>query len=467
MSQDTPCPDQSQLENFVLGQVDEDLCGQVESHLESCQACISVLRELNASDDLIEAAQAYSSFGSQSEPPAILKGLVDRLKNLDFEPPLHGDPVEDYAPYLDPPQIKGEIGRLGPYGLRKVLGAGAMGVVFLAQEIPLEREVALKLMRASLLRDVGARQRLLREARATAGVVNDHIVPIYSVGEEQGVPYLAMPVLQGESLSDCLAREGKLPTTTVLEVGRQIALGLAAAHGGGLVHRDVKPANVWLEPASPTGSLPDLPTAGKAGCRVRLLDFGLVLEKSCGPHLTEVGLLLGTPAYMAPEQARGKPVDARADLFSLGSVLYAMLTGHPPFQGANNLAVLHALAYHTPAPLRQEVPEVPRSVAALMDKLHAQDRADRFQSAEEVVAALEACRAEIDLPPTKSWRAWIGGKHRFTATALLLVVAGLLLAGSLKVASWFPAGAPGKGAERQFTSYSSLTDRLGRATASH
>src|SRR5439155_2301481 len=198
-----------------------------------------------------------------------------------------------------------ELGRLGPYRVLKVLGAGAMGVVFQAEDPDLQRLVALKVMRPSLATSAEFHRRFLREARLAAAIDHEHIVTVYQVGEDRGVPYLAMKMLQGETLEDRLERPpGRMPLPEVLRVGREIAEGLAAAHERGLVHRDIKPANIWLE--------------GKK-LRVKVLDFGLArlatdsgsaADHDDGP-LTHEGAIIGTPSYMSPEQGRGASVDAR------------------------------------------------------------------------------------------------------------------------------------------------------------
>jgi serine/threonine protein kinase len=185
-----------------------------------------------------------------------------------------------------------------------------------------------------------ARQRSLREARAAAALKHDHIVTIYQVGEDHGVPFLTMELLKGESLDHYLSHVGQLAVAEVLHLGRQIALGLRAAHEKGLIHRDIKPSNIWLEgePGESAGSPTSRGGLARSAVRVKLLDFGLVLsaEKDPAEPLTREGVILGTPAYMSPEQARGERVDPRSDLFSLGCVLYRLCTGRLPFRGATS-----------------------------------------------------------------------------------------------------------------------------------
>jgi serine/threonine protein kinase len=288
---------------------------------------------------------------------------------------LQMPPPPEY-PFLAPPQDLDELGRLGPYRVLKVLGAGAMGIVFQAEDPNLRRLVALKVMRPSLAASAEYHQRFLREARLAAAIDHEHIVTVYQVGEDRGVPFLAMQLLHGMTLDDRLARAGgRLPLPEVLRVGREIAEGLAAAHARGLVHRDIKPANVWLE---------------EGRCRVRIVDFGLARGTEPDAQFSQAGTVIGTPAYMAPEQATGAAVDARCDLFSLGAVLYRAATGKSPFGDRDTLSILSALATRTPAPPHRIVPSLPRMFSGLVMRLLTKDPADRPQSAREVVEAIEA-----------------------------------------------------------------------------
>jgi serine/threonine protein kinase len=298
--------------------------------------------------------------------------------------------------FLAPAQQPDEIGRLGPYRVLQVLGAGGMGVVFQAEDPQLKRPVALKAMLPALAANDSARKRFLREAQAAAAIQHDHIVTIFQVGDDRGTPFLAMEFLRGESLDARLQREGKLPVPEVLRIGREIAEGLAAAHAQGLIHRDVKPANVWLEaralraPSPRTGE--ETITQGGLGAadyRVKILDFGLARTAGADAQLTQVGAIVGTPAYMAPEQANGEPVDHRCDLFSLGCVLYRLCTGELPFKGPDPLTLLLAVFSANPRPPREVNPAVPAGLSDLVMQLLAKKPGDRPQSAGAVAAALE------------------------------------------------------------------------------
>jgi len=298
--------------------------------------------------------------------------------------------------FLAPAQAPDELGRLGPYRVLKILGAGGMGVVYLAQDPQLKRLVALKAMLPGLGASASARQRFLREAQTAAAIKHDHIVSIYQVGEDRGAPYLAMEFLQGESLDQRLQREGKLPLAEVLRIGREMAEGMEAAHECGLIHRDIKPANVWLETRRAGGVSPLInPTdqganAPRSPYRVKILDFGLARAASESAQLTQSGAIVGTPAFMAPEQAKSKNVDHRCDLFSLGVVLYRLCTGAMPFQGDDTISTLMAIATENPPPPSSISGDVPPALSDLVMQLLAKDPAQRPASARDAADRLEA-----------------------------------------------------------------------------
>ena len=264
-----------------------------------------------------------------------------------------------------------------------------MGLVFEALDIVLDRKVALKVLRPGLPAEQAAKARFLREARAMAALSHTHIVSIFQVGEDSGLPYLAMPLLHGETLEALMQKVPRPPLREVARVGAEIADGLAAAHAKGLIHRDIKPSNVWLE--APTG-------------RVKLLDFGLARETDEAVALTNSGFVIGTPAYMSPEQARGEDIDFRSDLFSLGTVLYQMATHVKPFDGPTAVAVLRHLEMHTPQRISIKRPDCPPAFANLVMELLAKDRDQRPATAEVVVRRLQAIDfsklSRVPLAPT-------------------------------------------------------------------
>jgi serine/threonine protein kinase len=306
-------------------------------------------------------------------PPSDAEDTVTAVPQL---APPHG------YDFLAPPQGPNELGRLGPYLIRKVLGTGAMGIVFEAEDSQLKRPTALKVMKPSLAVYAEFHRRFLREAQLAAAIEHEHVVTIYQVGEDRGVPFLAMKLLQGETLEDRLSRtKGRLSVEEVLRIGREIAEGLNAAHERGLIHRDIKPANIWLE---------------RERDRVKIVDFGLARGSGADAHFTQAGAVIGTPSYMAPEQANAEEIDSRCDLFGLGAVLYRTCTGRLPFEGKDTLAVLSALATKTPTEPHKIVPQTPRSLSVLLMRLLAKDRDDRPQSAREVIEAIEGIeRGEV------------------------------------------------------------------------
>ena len=277
---------------------------------------------------------------------------------------------------------------LGDFVVLRKIGEGGMGAVYLAEDRKLGRRAAVKTMKRELAADKTNRDRFAREARAAAAVESDYIVPVWQIGEAaDGTPYIAMPFLQGEMLDARLKREGATSVALVLKVALEVGHGLAAAHAAGLIHRDIKPGNIWLE-GDPAAREP-----ARQVRRCKILDFGLA--RSAGPdgpddtNVTASGAILGTPAYMAPEQARGERVDFRADLFSLGVTLYRMATGRVPFQGPNAMAVLIALTTETHEPVAQLAPHLPPALAALIERLMCKNPAERPASAAEVASAVK------------------------------------------------------------------------------
>ena len=295
-------------------------------------------------------------------------------------PPPTGAPD---APRFGPPAAAGEVGVLGPYRVLKQLGAGGMGAVYLALDTRLDRKLALKVMLPAFAADADAKERFLREARAAAKISHDNVVTVFEADERDGVPYIAMQLLQGYPLDEYLKTKGAPPLPHVIRIARETALGLAAAHALGLVHRDIKTANLWLE--APNG-------------RVKVLDFGLAKPVGSDAELTKSGAVVGTPAYMSPEQARGSKVDARTDLFSLGAVLYRLCTGQNPFRGEHVMAVLAALITDDPTPVRERNPNVSESLATLIHQLLAKKPEDRPQTAADVAKRLRAILDQLAAP---------------------------------------------------------------------
>jgi serine/threonine-protein kinase len=264
------------------------------------------------------------------------------------------------------------------YQLDRSLGNGGMGEVFEATDLTLHRNVAVKLLSPSLVQDEPARARFLREARALAQVNSPHVVVVYDAGEDDDRPYLVMELVEGTTLEQELKRAGRLEPARAVAIATDIASGLASAHEQGIVHRDVKPSNVFLTPSD----------AAKIG------DFGIARLERPDATLTLTGQTFGSPPYVAPEQATGGTVDARADLYSLGCVLFQMLVGRRPFSGDDPVSLVYQHVHTTPPRVDSLHPEVPVALGDLVAGLMSKDPDDRPDSAEEVQRALESVPTE-------------------------------------------------------------------------
>jgi urea transport system substrate-binding protein len=309
--------------------------------------------------------------------------------------------------FLLPPQAPDEIGRLGGYRVLRKMSEGGMAFVFEAEDLELGRKVALKVLKPTIS-DECERKRFFQEARVAAGLHHENIVTIYQFAHDKDVPFLAMEILEGEALDAKLARERWLPVAEALAIARQVAQGLVVAHEAGLIHRDIKPANIWLE-------------SGRGQGHVKILDFGLVKPLQADPHLTARGVILGTPSYMAPEMLACEAVDARTDLYSLGCVMYRMLTGKAPFEDPNHntRAVLAAVIVHNIQPLDELEKQIPRPVAALMLQMLAKNPNDRPANARAVIERLEALeRGDSTIPALGALIATPGPRTASTAPGI-------------------------------------------------
>lgn len=289
--------------------------------------------------------------------------------------------VSDEVPlsYLEPASREDSLGLLGHYEVLNVVGKGAFGMVLRAFDTKLERIVAIKVLAPEMASMSPARKRFLREARTSARIRHENVVRIHSV-EEEPIPYLVMEFIPGRTLQQQIEERGPLDLPSVLRLGKQIAEGLAAAHAQDLIHRDIKPGNILLE--------------GDMEERVKITDFGLARTVD-DASMTQSGMIAGTPMYMAPEQANGHNLDQRADLFSLGSVLYQMVSGRPPFRAPSTIAVLKRVTEETPRSILEIIPETPSWICELIGHLHAKNPAERFSSAREVSELLERCADDL------------------------------------------------------------------------
>jgi serine/threonine protein kinase len=386
------------LQALLKGVLPEVEQAELTSHLDECTTCQQKLEELafdGSSWPRFAPSPEMQAAPMESALQRAIQGLQDKARLHQPEP--EQDPDEEISlSFLKPSDKPGVLGCLDCYEVTEAIGRGGMGLVLKALDPSLNRYVAIKLLAPQLATSAAARKRFAREARAAAAVSHEHVVSIYAVDEiEEGLPYLVMEWVPGPSLQERLDGNGPLEIKEILRIGMQTAAGLAAAHAQGVIHRDIKPANILLE-----------------NCieRVKITDFGLARTVD-DATLTQSGVLAGTPQYMAPEQARGEPHDHRADLFSLGSVLYTMCTGRQPFRASSTLAVLRRVSDDTARPIQELNPELPEWLAEIIETLHSKSPPDRFQSAAEVAEVLGQHLAHLQ-QPTVVPRPWSGRAPR-------------------------------------------------------
>ncbi len=398
------CPPSTAFDALLDGTLGPDEEARLAAHLDGCAAC---RQHLAARTALLAAEVPIPPVSPPRE-----KVLEQLLRDLKAESRWSGaekaSPAEGAVTGAEP----WSGGRLGPYEVRAVLGRGGMGVVLLAFDPALHRLVALKVLAPHLATLPDARRRFAREGRAIAAVSHENIVAVHAVAEAGGLPLLVMEYVPGTSLQERLNAGGPLPLDEVVVIGLHVARGLAAAHARGLVHRDVKPANILLQndelgmmkdefgrrqPESPSPPSSFRTPHSAFRIRAKLTDFGLARAVD-DAGLTQPGVVSGTPLYMAPEQARDEAQDHRADLFSLGSVLYTLCTGRPPFQAGSTPAVLRRICEEEPPAVRTVNPAVPEWLARLIAVLHAKDPARRPASAGEVARLLEGYLAHLSRP---------------------------------------------------------------------
>jgi eukaryotic-like serine/threonine-protein kinase len=375
MSVSTKCPSTDELRELIENAAEAD--HTIVAHLDQCSCCQQSLEALaNGEGSLSKTLQEQPALITPESNSAYWPALKSAEMALTVAARDTPAPREDVSlDFLDPPADGSHLGSLSNFNVIRVVGRGGMGVVLHAVDTCLERDVAIKVLDPELANDENARKRFCREARAAASISHENVVAVHQVEREESkdLPFLVMELIGGESLEKKIDREGRLSLREIISIGMQTAAGLAAAHEKGLIHRDIKPGNILLE---------------KSGQRVKLTDFGLA-RLAEDVRLTRTGLVVGTPLYMSPEQARGEEIDARSDLFSLGVVLYELASGVPPFDGKTPLMVLKRVTEENPQPLRERNPDLPEWFVHIVDKLLAKNPKDRFQSAREVADTLE------------------------------------------------------------------------------
>ncbi len=385
----TACPSREQLQALLTDHLPAPDNAAVSQHVGSCDACQAVLEELTSCQHL---SHWRYLMGEGHDSPQVASPLAQRIAVQGETEDRDADPF-DRTEQESLPQVPG-------YRIVRFLRSGGMGAVYEAEHMSLKRHDAVKVILPRYAANPAFRERFLREGQALAGIPNPHVVHVYHAGEANGVLFLAMELLRGESLADRLEREPRPPLSLVLQVGREAAEGLSVAHASGLIHRDVKPSNLWLAQRS---------QAPEAGLTVKLLDFGLARPVTDHADLTHPMWIEGTPDYMAPEQCRGA-TNELTDLYSLGIVLYQMTTGTKPNRADGLLG-------HAAPPPHQVNPEVPLALSRLILRLLAKEPKDRPQSASAVADELRIIRG-----PARRSRRWMLG----VVAALAALVVGVL-----------------------------------------
>ena len=394
------CPKPHDIVQALVGNLDADELESIAAHVEDCLECTAFADQVSNKETL-PGRWSTAIMQRGFRPEALSDEMAARLKRIANSATTCGPAggitsrvSEEIKEILAPPQAEGELGRLGEYRVLRLLGVGGMGLVFEAEDQRLKRRVALKVVRRGQAGDLATQTRFRREAQVIAALDHDHIVPVFEVGEADTVSYLTMPLLAGSSLADVVAQRGPLTVIETIEIGQQVCSALMCAHAKQIVHRDLKPQNIWME----------LREQGRQTDRVRVLDFGLArVCQDTEPTLTDNNAILGTPAYMAPEQIRGQEPDARVDLYGLGVTLYETATGKQPFAAQDTLAILARVATETPLPPHDVRPEIPVELSQLIMQLLSKEAKMRPASAEVVWQSLEQIRKAATSPtPTTS-----------------------------------------------------------------
>ncbi len=363
------CPEREELRQLLDGSLSGERQEECTQHMDSCECCQAKLEEIATEGSNLSQVVEHLHVAVPDTNSAIWPALkeLDNVYQETFVPrptPRRGTPALDF---LQPPTDPAYLGRLAQFDVMRIIGRGGMGIVLEAFDSRLQRHVAIKVLDPELAGDELSRQRFCREARAAASITHENVVAVHQVERDggDGLPYLVMQLISGETLEERLTRVKKMRVREIVRIGLQASQGLAASHAQGLIHRDIKPGNILLEPPND---------------RVKLTDFGLarVIDDV---KLTRTGFVTGTPLYMAPEQAEGEEADPRSDLFSLGAILYEMSVGQPPFKGNSALAILRQIAETKPQPIRELNPAIPSWLADTIEQLLEKKPERRIQSA--------------------------------------------------------------------------------------
>ncbi len=443
------CPPEADLQKFLTGSLPASRLDAVAAHLDVCDACQRSIEALGAAEPFLSEVADQLGRPTPEIDAALARvmaevedGVTTWVEHLGSGAGRRRGPSELPAGLLAKSDEPGLMGTLGTYRIQRVIGRGGMGVVLEARDPLLKRTVAIKVLAAHVAERPDAARLFVREARAAAAVTHENVVTVYAVDQANKIPYMVMEYVEGVSLEERIQEQGRLDLREVVRTGIQVASGLAAAHGRNLIHRDIKPGNILLEKKTRTA---------------KISDFGLARAVDRATK-SQSGLLVGTPEYMAPEQARGDAVDHRSDLFSLGSVLFAMCAGRTPFAAASTRAIINSVAEAVTDDVSELAPDTPGWLVELIERLHAENPAERYQSAGDVARVLREellkmrgltrtsgpVRSELDSPsrnpsPTRSHArpsfgrvlGWLREHWRVACVvALTLLVGGLVFDGT-------------------------------------
>jgi serine/threonine-protein kinase len=382
------CTRSESLKGYLDGALSVAAEAATHRHLESCPACRERLEQL-AGDGVLwrDARQLLADTGHETQAPG-----ADSIRGDANAANLGHSAIEDHLlEWIGATDDPTKLGRVGTFEIIGIVGSGGAGIVLKAHDMRLNRCVAIKVLQPTLAHNAAARKRFERESLAVAAITHQNVVPIHAVHSHKGLPYLVMQFVAGMSLQQRIDAVGPLQVIETVRIAAQIARALAAAHAQGVIHRDIKPGNILLE------SNVD---------RVLVTDFGLarVHDESS----TNSGIVVGTPEYMSPEQCHGDVADQRSDLYSFGSVMYAMCIGSPPFRSDSLMGLLRKICTSAPRRLREVNPDVPDWLEAIIARLMHKQAGERFQTATEVAEILEAECAHLQNPiavrtPQREW----------------------------------------------------------------
>ncbi|QEG21894.1 serine/threonine protein kinase [Mariniblastus fucicola] len=367
--------DSSLLSKYLAGDANADESLQCEQWLKESGSVEELIGELGLSSNDDSLVETLRSLGNETDtaPPAsgesreLLEQIQSLVANRQTAP-------EDFDRILSPAENSDELGRIAHYRVIEFIAGGGMGLVFKAEDTKLNRLVCIKVLNPSLENNRDAVARFSREAKSAAKLRNTRITTVLEFGEHRELPYLVMELLEGQSLRDKLNVAGKLSPATARKITIQIAEGLRYAHQRGFLHRDIKPENIWVTPEGD----------------VKLLDFGLARAIEESDNLTHSGTILGTPNYMSPEQVQGKDLDAKSDLFSVGTVLFEMLTGESPFGKSNLFSTMMSVANDTLTfPEDTKSTTIPDELRLIVESLLQKSPEDRIGSADQLISALK------------------------------------------------------------------------------